>query len=298
MIQNLVEKVEQLLGTKHSAKYIILLVPIVIGLALAAIWSLVTLQWEWLLKTTSSLTIALGVIIALANLRSTEQARQKESEREESRFRYEIRISELGRLREILQPTENFVAGHPTPQWNNNTLVRANRVIKTYTELKADILPAHLAALEIEEQTLRDEISSWFKQLSLRDYLRLLNWVDDGTAVAAAVKAHNKYVSELKAQLGEENREWLRTSSPTDKQTPFPSSLSAIELAKLIKFVGPSELSMYMAKPTKERESLYACILGVGKLEEYFMLCEAYENTDGQLHIPDKAKESIMAASD
>ena len=117
------------------------------------------------------MVITMGVIIALDNLKATEASRRTDKLREESRFRYDINLKHLEEISELI---ENFNADRkltpsPSGQCTYTFLTRVSQIIENYKILKSGIIDEHAAALEVEEDMLKEKLLLSIEQLSELD---------------------------------------------------------------------------------------------------------------------------------
>lgn len=213
-----------------------------ISVALVIICSLIvyfvfTGQYLQAVALISPLIITVGVIVAIDNLVTAEKNRHNDKEREESRFRFDICLSQLEKLSSTLQPKSISIGGGDSwvtnSGWNTEQLQKAKLLIDSYSELRCGVLDEHLLALGVEESIYKDALLTIVSGHSGFDYFKLLDQGCSSKSIEERLASHNQRLLELaQEEDGKNFRYW-----DTHEYTKLPHSTPPMFLLKVIWFL-------------------------------------------------------------
>lgn len=174
-MKNIFRKYIGRISATDRIEFLVFLFLILMGLIIGASIALTAQNWEWLLKIVTPLVVTLGVLVALDNLLTSEQARREDKKSEESRFRYDLNVKHLQEIRNLI---DNYYNTRPSILGSQAKspyffFCRLSTIIQNYEELQASIIAPHSKALKIEESSIRDQIDTLMKGLSDLDLYSL-----------------------------------------------------------------------------------------------------------------------------
>ena len=258
----------------------VLLSSILLVLFGALIWTIFSHDWESSLKVISPLIITLGVVIALKNLQSTEDARRIDKDREDSKFHYEIGISLIERLENvlILQLKPDLLGEGKS--FSPYSIGKALPIIETLRDVHERTLDTHSKALRREMDFLRDKLKATLTGIRVGDVCSLANTGTYNTPFPELVEQHNKYMDNLQGS----NPQAFANNGPIDEDSPFPESVPCIDLCRFVTFLVDDADSFSVNRiPTIEQTLRDSERFGFKAVGEYLVLCQNYRNDNMKL---------------